>query len=334
MKITEELRQYYLPYFQTMKDLEKALFFEDSALNQKKAFAFIKSAAEKSLISSIRYTKEATGVISTNKYEVHFAVLPSGDLVYYTVNKNTKKKGNYHRVMQLESIYNHLTKLGVINESTGFFDILNDMVFGEAVLKSSFMQKASNVDSITNEDGWSSISITSSMTVDLEFPILNGSSQIVLNMEDKEIRVGYIHFRIYNSYQLSRFELLDAADALSGDEEWLMSAFLDAFEEEIEEWSPKCLTLDRILVEPVYRNKGYGKLAIKELVKLCEILGVDYIVLKPSPVEEADFSDKAKAQRKEDIKRLVSFYDQLGFDIYSLNEEEPFMVLNVNEQCE
>ncbi|GLC89799.1 hypothetical protein [Lysinibacillus piscis] len=96
MEITEELKRYYLPYFKKIEDLKKALLFEASALNQKKNFAFIKCATDKYSEASTQYTKEATGIISTNMYEIHFAVLPTGDLVYYTVNKKTKKKGNYH----------------------------------------------------------------------------------------------------------------------------------------------------------------------------------------------------------------------------------------------
>ncbi|GLC89798.1 GNAT family N-acetyltransferase [Lysinibacillus piscis] len=233
--------------------------------------------------------------------------------------------------MQLESIYNHLIKLGVINESTGFFEILSNIIFGETVLEPTFFQQLSNKDLVPTEGEWSSISINSSMIADLEFPVLNGSSAIILHTEEDEKNVGNIHFRVYNSNQLNKSELWDAADAISGDEEWLMSAFLEVFEEEVEGWSPKFLMLNRILVQSAYRSKGYGKLAIKELVKLCEILDIDYIVLKPSPIEEVDFSDEHKKKRKKDIKRLVSFYDQLGFNSYYLDNQEPFMVLGIND---
>ncbi|MFJ1245031.1 hypothetical protein, partial [Bacillus amyloliquefaciens] len=80
---------------------------------------------------SIQYTQEATGVIYTDLYEIYFAVIPTGDLVYYTINKKTNRKGNYHRLMKLESIYNHLIKLGVLEESIQFEVILHDAIFRE-----------------------------------------------------------------------------------------------------------------------------------------------------------------------------------------------------------
>lgn len=92
MEITEELKQYYLPYFKKVADLEKALLFNVSIFDQKKNLAFIKSAVEKHSTCSIQYTDKATWIISTDKYEIYFAILPTGDVVYYTVNKKRIEK--------------------------------------------------------------------------------------------------------------------------------------------------------------------------------------------------------------------------------------------------
>ncbi|WP_421662697.1 GNAT family N-acetyltransferase [Lysinibacillus telephonicus] len=318
MRLTEELIQYYLPYFKRREDLEKALFFEVSTFDQKKTFKFIKSAVERHSKLSIQYTQEATGVIYTDLYEIYFAVIPTGDLVYYTINKKTNRKGNYHRLMKLESIYNHLIKLGVLEESIQFEVILHDAIFREGMIELFSIKQQSNIESKLDEDDWSYISINSSLTVNKEFFVIDGSGEIVLNTEEEMIDVGYFDFRIFNSNLMNKNQLWDAADAASGDEEWLMSIFLELFEEEIEECSPKFLMLNTISIKPTYRNKGYGKTAVKELIQQCGILEIDYIVLKPSPIEDVDFSDEHKMKRKKDIEKIVSFYDQLGFNTYFL----------------
>ncbi|WP_341300273.1 hypothetical protein MHB44_17985 [Lysinibacillus sp. FSL H8-0500] len=161
--------------------------------------------------------------------------------------------------------------------------------------------------------------------------MIDGSSKIILSTGEAEENIGYIHFKIFNSRLLNKFQLVDIADAASSDEEWLISTFIELFEEELEEWSPKFLTLDKILLEPSYRNNGYGKNAIKELIKLCTILEIDYIILKPSPIEDVNFSDESKSKRKKDIERLVAFYDQLEFESYFIEGAEPMMVLDINK---
>lgn len=331
MKITEELIQYYLPYFKRREDLKKALIFKASAFDQKKNFAFIRSAVERHSNFSIQCSREATGVIYTNLYEIYFAILPTGDFVYYTVNKKTNRKGNYYRVMKLESIYNHLIKLGVIDKSIQFGVILSDAIFRDDMIEPFSMEQPPNKGLTFEEDDWSYISIDSSMAVDKEFFVINGNSGIIINTEESEENIGYIHFKIYNSNLLNKNQLWEAADASSGDEEWIMFTFPELFEEELQEWSPKFLMLNTISIKPHYRNKGYGKAAIKELIQLCEILEIDYIVLKPSPIEEVDFSEEHKAKRKKDIEKLVSFYEQLEFDLYFLEDKEPIMVYEVND---
>lgn len=326
VNITEDLIQYYLPYFNRKEDLEKAFIFKASIFDQKKNFAFIKSAVERHSRFSIQCNQEATGVIYTDKYEIYFAILPTGDFVYYTINNKTNRKGNYCRVMKLESIYNHLIKLGVLDENISFEAILSDNV-----IELFSMEQPLNSGLTFEEDDWSNISLDSSMVVDQEFFVINGGAEIILNTEETEKRIGYIYFRIYNSNLLNKNQLLDAADAASGDEVWLMSIFTKLFKEEIEGWNPKILMLNTISIKPNYRNKGYGKAAIKELIQLCKILDIDYIILKPSPIEEVDYSEEHKVKRKKDIERLVSFYDQLTFDSYILEDEEPIMVFEMND---
>lgn len=181
------------------------------------------------------------------------------------------------------------------------------------------------------EEEWGYISLDTSMDFDPEFLVINGSSTVMYITEESQISIGDILFKIYNSNLLGNFQLLDAADASTGDEEWLMSTFIEVFEEELELLNPKFLMLNMISIKPDYRNKGYGKVAIKELSKLCKLLEIDYIVLKPSPIEDVDFNGKNKAKRKKDIENLISFYDQLDFDVFILEDEEPIMVFEVND---
>lgn len=329
MKVEEELIQYYLPYFISREDVEKALIYDASKLNQKKCLAFIKSAVERHSTCPIQYDQEGTGQINGPKHIIHFAILPTGDLAYYTVNKKSNKKANYSRIMKLESIYNRLIDLGVLDQNIPFGELLVDTIFGVNLNNPLSSEQLPNNEAIPEEIDISYISLNSSIVVNDEFFVIDGGAEIVLNTDFKEENIGYISFKIYNSTILNKFQLLDASDAFSSDEEWEMSTFLELFDEEIEELSPKFLMLNRISIKPTFRNKGYGKEAIKELIQLCKILEVEYIALKPSPIENVDFNNENKTKRKKDIERLVCFYDQLGFDSFCLQDEEPIMVFQV-----
>ncbi|PIC56684.1 hypothetical protein CSV80_13495 [Sporosarcina sp. P12(2017)] len=183
---------------------------------------------------------------------------------------------------------------------------------------------------VTMEHEWSNISLDSSMTVEEEFFVVNGQSSIILNKEEDQESIGYILFVIYNSSLLNKKELLNVADAFSGDELWLMSTFAKLFKEELEEELPKFLMLNTISVNPDFRGKGYGKTAIEELIKLCRILEIDLIILHPAPIEDVDFTEENNLKRKVDIEKLVSFYQKSNFVSYSLIDEEPIMVLEVS----
>lgn len=231
--------------------------------------------------------------------------------------------------MKLESIYNHLVKLGVLENSIRMEEILMDSFLGDQLLEPALSKEDQN-DKLTDND-WSFVSLETQMNVDDEFFVINGGGEILLISEEEKEDVGYIHFRIYNSNQLNKFQLLDAADAISGDEEWQMSTFLELFQEELDEWSPKFLMLNTIFINPPFRSKGFGTTAIKELIKLCSVLEIDYMVLKPSPIENVDFSDENRIKRRSDIDKLVTYYEQIGFTSYSLNNKEPIMVFDVND---
>lgn len=114
--------------------------------------------------------------------------------------------------------------------------------------------------------------------MNIDFPILEGSATIeYIDELIEHLKVGNISFKIYNSYHLSLNGLRYSADSVSADDIFLMDSFIDEYEDELD-FGLKFLTLDRIKIEPEYRNNGLGSQAILELKKVCEILDIQYII--------------------------------------------------------
>lgn len=330
MSLTEELIQFYSPYFKSKEELKKALSYGTSSIDREKNIKFIKTAVKNHSKCLLQIIHEITGIIITPKYEIHFAILPSGDVAYYTVNKKSKRKGNFQRIMGIKTLHNHLIKLGVLDESIGFDIVLCDLLFGEEQFEKLFNKLQSEGNPNNDEDDWYSISLNTSMLVDVEFSVIVGNGEIIRTTEGEVNEIGSIRFKIYNSNLVSKYQLWEAADASSGDEEWLMAQFLKLFEEELEACSPKFLTVNKLSIKSEYRNKGYGTEAIKELIRLSHILDIDYIVLHPAPIENIDFNDESKMKRIEEIDRLIAFYSKLDFDTYRFEDNDPIMVFDMN----
>lgn len=162
------------------------------------------------------------------------------------------------------------------------------------------------------------------LTIDAEFAVIEGFSTIILEIDEIEKKIGSISLNIYNS---NLTDLCDAADGISGSQYYLISnatAHLPGLER-----NNKILTIEEINIDVKHRSKGHGNAAINELLKSAKILGIDYIVLKPAPPNNEASNDKTI--RKRQIERLISFYERFGFQTYTVENDEPIMVLEMKQ---
>ncbi len=172
------------------------------------------------------------------------------------------------------------------------------------------------------------ISLDYHLSVNDEFDYIDGSSAIALETDDGDElitkKIGYIHFHIYNTNCFVDWvDFIDAADSISGDELFLIENFIESGI--INFGIEKVLCLDTIKIEQEYRSNGYGSLAIKDLIKFCGVLGLDYIILQPAPIEGEAFNE----QRPKRIARIKQFYENLNFEVYQPSKGEPIMILQI-----
>ncbi|WP_147534513.1 GNAT family N-acetyltransferase [Bacillus marasmi] len=172
------------------------------------------------------------------------------------------------------------------------------------------------------------ISVNHHLSVDDEFEYIVGSSTISLDSDDgndlSRKKIGYIRFHVFNMFCFDDLdEIIDTADSISGDELYLIETFLETGN--IILGQEKVLCLDAIKVDDKYRSKGYGITAIKDLIRFSRVLGIDYIILIPAPIEGETFNE----QRQEKVERLIHFYEKLDFELFSPGEGEPIMFLSL-----
>lgn len=179
------------------------------------------------------------------------------------------------------------------------------------------------------EDTLITLNIDNQLSVDCEYEYLNGQSIIRIDNEISNKKIGYIAYKIYNTNLISSAEyLFDVADSISGDEVYIIENFLECSEKnKLSLKNKKILSLDTMKVKKKYRSLGHGRSAMTELIKLCKVLDVDYIVLKPAPIEGKLESRNREAM----IRRLISFYSSLGFQTYQIEDDEPIMYLVLEE---
>lgn len=99
-------------YFKTEEQLEtKSAYSIDENIHQ-----IHKDILELYLVSkSLRYSKSGLKyVIYSTKYEVHLAILPSGEFAYYTIHYKTKQKANYNQALRFTALTHQFRKLGIV----------------------------------------------------------------------------------------------------------------------------------------------------------------------------------------------------------------------------
>lgn len=63
---------------------------------------------------SLNFISDFMGTIDLPKYQINFAILPTGDFVYFTINNKSKIKRNYYRITKMYTLHERLVKLGLI----------------------------------------------------------------------------------------------------------------------------------------------------------------------------------------------------------------------------
>lgn len=317
MEVTKEIKRLYLTFFKNGEEFYNAFRFPEFTSKQMLVKKFISVAIQH---HSITFASDFTGIIDSPKYHIYFAILPTGDFVYYTINKKSNIKGNYSRIATIQTVYERLIKLG---------GITSNLSVEEIIASDQELLEWSKINCMDLQEG--SIELTLDMSMNVDFLFMDGIASIEYIDEQFECyKVGNIWFKIFNSHHLNLNELRYAADSISDDVHVLMENFLDEYGDEVE-FGLKFLTLDCIKVERNYRNKGIGRQAIKELIKVCKVLDIQYILLQPTPMENSGFRYTEKNIRKREISKLLTYIEKLGFVKYQQKGKEPFMVFEVGK---
>lgn len=172
------------------------------------------------------------------------------------------------------------------------------------------------------------IRIDASLEMHPEYRLINGWSNIVLINEGAKT-IGYLYFKIYNSYLMKKSELLSVAKNFSEEEFLMMATFLKNFQEVFDEYYLKILVVSEITIDDAYLNKGYEIKAIIDLISLCRILEIDYIIVKPFPDVMNKFKHEEKKKNRKNMAKLAFLRNKLVFDVYFLDKPQPIIVLDI-----
>lgn len=170
------------------------------------------------------------------------------------------------------------------------------------------------------------IRIDTSMETIPEFPIINGWASII-SMNEGAQTIGYLYFKIYNCHFLKPPELLSLASSFSEEEYRMMYTFFRHFQNELDDYYLKFLLVNEISLNDEYHHKGIELKTLIELINLCRILDIDYVLLKNFPLLEKKYFEQSK-HNKQAVK-LAFFQNKLVFDVFYLKDEPPVIVLDI-----
>ncbi|MEH7524762.1 hypothetical protein V7149_16015 [Bacillus sp. JJ1503] len=91
----------------------------------------------------------------------------------------------------------------------------------------------------------------------------------------------------------------------------------------------RLVTLEKIWIEPQFRNQGFGRLTLEQIIKDFKLLGMDFILLKPHPLDREVL--ETEEVRLKEIERLIEFYKKSGFILTKgMLKDEYCMVMELN----
>jgi GNAT superfamily N-acetyltransferase len=163
---------------------------------------------------------------------------------------------------------------------------------------------------------------------------LEGSLYIAANEEDFECQlcIGDAEIYLFNSSIYSGSEIVEECDAIQEHLYQTISSVEIISESEVHEITKpeipyvygKIAILSNIEIREDHRGMGLGLEFMKKIIEYLQLIGFNYILIKPFPVDTLVTDEKIDNE----IKRLISFYKQFGFESYS-NDGETFMKLNL-----
>ncbi|MFS0821451.1 hypothetical protein [Bacillus sp. 1P02SD] len=149
------------------------------------------------------------------------------------------------------------------------------------------------------------MNIEYSFSFDSDLNMMSGYGKITAFLDDDfedEIEIGHLSFNYYNGYEMGDDQdLLLNADAISGDEEYMISTFLDTDFD-----IGKIVTLDDITIFTEYDHDELEQQILKKFIHFCHYMGFDYILVI------------AAKPRRDEEKEIIEFpqlkqYQELGF---------------------
>ncbi|MBO1001841.1 hypothetical protein ACFSKI_11160 [Pseudogracilibacillus auburnensis] len=176
------------------------------------------------------------------------------------------------------------------------------------------------------------IDISYANSFDEDLYIINGFGEITsyINEEavelDKTTHIGSIFYRFYNTYEFADdLSIVISADAISGEEEYMMYTLLKGDHGYDLDYGGKVVTLDRIIIENKYYNEELERLILKKFISYCSYLMFDYIVVIATPPITPN-----------DSKGVIEFpqlkmYENFHFvNLGGTEKRAPVMVKNLN----
>lgn len=167
------------------------------------------------------------------------------------------------------------------------------------------------------------ISIEYTLQKDDDLNMVNGFGMINIFLDDDFVSIGSIRFNFYNVYMFNGLtDLLLSADAIDGDEEYMISTLS---EEDIEEGG-QLITLDGIIMKEEYASDELEKSILKEFLSYCGYMMFDYVVVIASKPQKIEVEKKQLIEFPQ-----LKLYKELNFKVIGGTERRtPVMLKNLH----
>ncbi|MBM4761248.1 hypothetical protein [Bacillus sp. B15-48] len=167
------------------------------------------------------------------------------------------------------------------------------------------------------------IEIEYSLKFETDLNIINGSGRIYTYLDDEyeeETSIGHLSFNYYNGFELGD-ELLLAADAVSGDELYMVNTLL----ENDFEYDMRLVTLDQITINKQFYTEELEKEILESFIQYCKYMMLDYLlVIATNP-------QKGSKQGVLEFPHL-KLYKEFGFEnIGGSENQSPVMLKSLGE---